>query len=270
MSYAKIIKHKVKLRRLHIIKLVPLVSLLSLSALTCGQLSFPQESDIVIRDDFGGGKLNLSHWVVTKEGDFAEMLVDIYDVDPAKMGDYRLRLAANTVGTSDDTVKYLGVRSLRKIDLTGGAAISFDLDWNNQLNGSYLTAGIYLSPTATDAHPENQPEWAAFEYVGVPPGENARFQVAGTYNGNPRVLFTEGWPDQNRAGRKIANQHIELVIDSSKLKVKENKKEIFYSEDFNLDFSQAYLYLQMSSHSNYPPRTVYFDNILVKRAVRNN
>ncbi len=39
------------------------------------------------------------------------MAVDVVDVDPGEKTDYRLMLRAGTVGTSDDTVKYLGVRA---------------------------------------------------------------------------------------------------------------------------------------------------------------
>jgi len=33
-----------------------------------------------------------------------------------------------------------------------------------------------------------------------------------------------------------------------------------------LEFTTAYLYLQMSSGTNYPPREVYFDNVLAVSA----
>jgi hypothetical protein len=216
-----------------------------------------------ISDDFQEGVLSENQWRLTRQNDFRQSIVDVVDVH---QGDYRLRLLADTIGTMDDTVKFHGIRSLRKIDFAEGKVISFDLDWNNQANGSYLTAGIYLCPAATDTNPRDEPDWIAVEYVGVPPGKNARLQVASMNRGNLRFLFTEGWPDKQRTGREITNQHLELFIDKNGLKVLENEKELFSTLDYRQDFTQAYLYLQMSSHSNYSSREVYFDNIAVQSA----
>jgi len=170
------------------------------------------------------------------------------------------------MGTKDDTVKFHGVRSLEKIDFSDGKSISFDLDWNDQTNGSYLTAGLYLCPVSTDTSPRQGLDWVAVEYVGVPPRGNARLQIATVNKGNLRFLFTEGWPEKQRTGRQIANQHVELIIDADSLKVMENGLELFSTGDHGLSFNQAYLYLQMSSHSNYPSREIYFDNIEVQNA----
>ncbi|MFA4837352.1 MAG: hypothetical protein WC749_14955 [Dehalococcoidia bacterium] len=216
------------------------------------------------QDDFESGFLDLSRWQVTRENDFAQSIVDVRDVDPSEGKDHRLRLGANTIGTDDATVKFHGVRSLGEIDFSAGRVISFDLDWNNQQNGSYLTAGIFLSPVSTDTNPAARTDWISLEYIGVPPGQNARFQIARMRTGNLQLLFTEGWPEQQRTGRKIGNQHLELAIDSRGLKVIENGEDIFSTEYHGLVFTQAYIYFQMSSHSNYPAREVYFDNISIK------
>jgi hypothetical protein len=104
------------------------------------------------------------------------------------------------------------------IDFSKATVISYDLDWNNQANGCYLTAGMYLCPLASDENPRDETGRVAFEYMGVPPEENARFQVAKTNKGNLRFLFTEGWPDKQRIGREIANKHVELIVDKTALK----------------------------------------------------
>ncbi len=264
MSYLNIIKRRGILKHLHLAKLLVLIALLSLSALACKSASPPQQDGVVLQEHFDRGTLDLSRWIVTKDGDFAEMVVDVIDADPGEVVDYRLRLRANTIGTSDNTVKFLGVRNSQMINFTEAKTISLDLDWNNQANGSYLTGGIFLCPVATEANPATQPDWIAFEYVGVPPGQNSRFQVDRMNAGNLKLLFTEGWPDLQRTGRKIANQHLEVTIDGNSLRVRENGDEIFSSGDAGINFTQAYLYLQVSSHSNYPTREVYFDNVMVK------
>ena len=142
-----------------------------------------------ICDDFQDGSLSEKRWILTKQNDFRQRTIDVIDVG---RGDFRLRLSADTISTGDDTVKYHGIRSVKYINLVEGKAVSFDLDWNNQANGCYLTAGIYLCPTSTDANPRDEPDWLALEYVGVPPGKTARFQVVRRIKGNLRFLFTEG------------------------------------------------------------------------------
>jgi hypothetical protein len=220
-------------------------------------------AETAIADDFQTGRLSEELWKLTKQNDFKQSIIEIFDVGK---GDKRLRMMADTIGTKDDTVKFHGARSIARIDFNTEKKVSFDLDWNNQVNGCYLTAGVYLCPTAQDANPRDGPDWIALEYVGVPPGKNARFQVARKAKGNLRFLFTEGWPDKQRTGRKIGNQHVELLLDKKILKVMENGKELFSTHEHGINFTQAYLYLQMSSHSNYPAREIYFDNIRVKSA----
>jgi len=217
---------------------------------------------IGLRDNFNGGCLNLELWQITRKGDFKESTVDVYDVDSSEKVDYRLRLRMNTIGTRDDTVKFHGVRSVEKVDFSDEKEISFDLDWNNQSNGCYLTASIYLCPTVTNGNPGEENEWLKFEYVGVPSGHNVRCVIANKIDGNVKYLYTEDWPEQ-RTGRHIGYQRIKFIVDNKSLKIVENGKEIYNSHSHGLEFSSAYLYLQMSSHSNYPSREIYFDNVAI-------
>lgn len=210
-------------------------------------------------EDFQGGVLASDQWQITRHNDFNRSEIDV--VKSAE-GGFRLRLLADTMGTDDDTVKFHGVRTTKPFDFTEGKVISFALDWNAQQNGSYLTAGIFLAPVATDENPRSGREWLALEYVGVPPGGNIRLQVAKKRNGSLGFLFTEGWPEQQRNGRRINGpQHLQLVIDKERLAVSENNNELFSVAEHGLGFTRGYLYLQMSSHSNYPAREIYFDDI---------
>lgn len=220
------------------------------------------------QDDFSEGELSEAKWHIIRQGDFRESTVDVYDVDDKDGVDYRLRLRADTIGTADNTVKFHGVRSLEKIDLNKETLISFSLDWNKQRNGSYLTAGVYLCPTITDGNPKSEKDWLKFQYVGVPPGRNARAVIAIKTNRRLVQLYTEGWPKQQRTGRHIGNQKVTLILSGKHLTVMENNREIHKAELPGLSFDAAYLYLQMSSHSNYPAREVYFDNIVVADVVK--
>jgi hypothetical protein len=86
-------------------------------------------------------------------------------------------------------------------------------------------------------------------------------------DGRLRQLYTEGWPHEQRSGRKIGLQRVRLAVQGGVLHVWENDSLPFEGTGpVSEQLSRAYLYLQMSSHSNYPAREVYFDNIQVSSA----
>lgn len=218
------------------------------------------DKKIEFLDQFNDQKLNPEKWQITKQGDFKESIIDIIDVDPGEEGDYRLRLRANTIGTRDDTVKYLGVRCLHKIEFKKTQKISLDLDWNNQKNGCYLTAAIYICPYITDGNPKDEKDWLRNEYIGVPPGKNGRCTIFTRTNNRLRGLYTENWPQKKR-GRPISYQKIDIVLDDKGFEILENGKNLYTVSRYDLNFDSGYLYLQMSSHTIYSAREIYFDNV---------
>jgi len=209
----------------------------------------PVWSDDFDRADLGAG------WAVTREADFKDYAADI--------AGGRLRLRADTIGTDDSTVKYLGVRSIREFRFDDDAMLSVDLDWNGQANGSYLTAGLVLGPEARDGNPLEGADWLKVEYVGVPPGRNGRIVVALRTGGREQSLYAEGWPLANREGRPIGLQRIGVRIRDGGFEVFENGRSIYVSEPDAIGFAAAHVYLQMSSHSNYTAREVFFDDVRV-------
>lgn len=191
-------------------------------------------------------------WIRCSDGDFEEA--------EAAEESGRIRLRAATRGTRDDTVKFLGMRSARTGRIFAGGRFGARLDWNGQANGSYLSGALILSPRATSENPLTGPDWFKVEYIGVPPGENARLLVACRSGGRERFLFTEGWPVERREGRRIGLQDIEVKpLDGGGVRVLENDRLIFETREPVLAFQSAYLYVQLSTHSNYPPRTLHFD-----------
>ena len=226
------------------------------------------QSTLLFREDFEKGSLDLSRWDITTEGDFAEVVVDVVDINPDEKTDYGLRLRAGTIDTTDP-LKYLGVRSIDTIDFEAPSVLSFDLDWNNQANGSYLTASVYLCPTVSN-NPKEEDNWVKFEYIGVPPGKNVRINIWAKEDGMVRTLHTD-WGPRDKADRPIgltlgtSSHHISMYLDTENLRVLQDDTEIFPASAHNLIFNIAYIYLQMSSGTNYPPREVYFDNIMVER-----
>jgi len=221
----------------------------------------------VFQEDFEQGFLDSYRWEVTTDGDFADFLVDVHDVDASQDTNYRLRLQANTIGTSDP-LKFLGVRTTKELDFSAGRAVSFDLDWNDQANGCYLTASFYLCPTVS-SNPKNEDNWLKFEYTGVPPGRNVRINVWEKIDGAIKPHYTDWGPrdDQDRPIGKYlepGNHRIELLLGENNLRVLEDDEEIYKLLGYESNFSTAYIYLQMSSGTNYHTREVYFDNIIVQ------
>ena len=68
---------------------------------------------------------------------------------------------------------------------------------------------------------------------------------------------------KNREGRPLLVQKMEMVLTDGKLKVLENGQAVYESPEKVVLFKKAHLYLQMSSHSNYPPREIFFDNVRI-------
>ncbi len=214
------------------------------------------DTTALLRDDFSSESLDQSKWLHTIQNDFETEVVDI--------ADGRLRMAASSVGTDDRTVKFHGVRTAEPVvDLSGGVSVSFDLDWNDQANGCYMAAGAYICPTVAD-NPREESNWLRIQYIGVPPGKNARCLVSARVAGRERRLLTEDWP-QERTGRKIGLQHLEVTLDRDAILVNENGKLILQADELNLPFGNAYLYLQHTTHSNYRLREVLFDNVVVAK-----
>jgi len=215
--------------------------------------------DFAAKDPFAGGR-----WVATRDGDFAEAVTDIVGG--------RLRVRVGTIGTRDDTVKHLGIRSATAVvDCSSPVEVAAEIDWNNQANGCYLEASLFLCPTSTDTTAANEKDWLRFEYVGVPPGRNARACLSRRQAGNLRFLYTEGWPQpdpKDRVGRPIGRQNVRLRLDRQNIEIIENGKTLWGPEPHGCDFSQAFLYLDVCSHSNYPPRELFFDNVVVRPAPR--
>jgi len=220
----------------------------------------------IIYDDFEYGRLDTSRWEITDDGVFRELIVDVSDVDPSDSTDYRLRLRSSTTGTPSP-VKVLGVRNRTAVDFRRGMTISCDIDWNSQKNGSYLTASVCICPTIAD-NPKREPNWLAFELIGVPPGRNVRAGLWSRVNGSLKQLF-EDWGDRDAQGRPLGKpaggraRTIRIVMDDTSVQLFEDGNRVLPIAEHHLNFTEGYLYLQMSTGTNFPSREIYFDNLVV-------
>lgn len=261
--------------------------LLTVTSLGVGnQVSATDQEVVLLQDAFDQpvDTPNPQRWQITRFNDFEQSIVDVVVAPTQAQTDDQsnqkvtldttgktsggLRLAMNTMGTNDSTVKYLGVRSVEAFSMEKGLVIEYDLNWNQGgglNNGSYMAAGLYLCPTQTDESPVNQERFLKFEYIGTPPTVNARSMLAIGRNGYLTQLYNENWPAENRKGRDIGKPHVKIILNTTAIAVYENDKLVYENQKFEPGFLKAYVHLQMSSHSNYPMREVYFDNVKVSR-----
>jgi hypothetical protein len=204
-----------------------------------------------------GPRLEPSAWVAVSSGEFEERSAEVVGS--------RIRLKSATRGTRSDEVKIVGLRSREKISWTDALRIEVNVDWNEQTNGSTLSAMLVLSPTQTDGNPLEAPDWIKVEYVGVPPGKQGRLVVARRSAGADENPFLEGWPQKNPEGRPLTVQRVGLSLSAGGYQVRENGAQKFSSEGGRPTFTSGYLYLLMSTHSNYPSRELFFDHLRVSR-----
>jgi len=218
----------------------------------------------VFEESFEGGPLDRTRWLATEGNDLHDRALEIVEVSSPRGPRHALRLMADTRGTDDRTVKSVGVVHREPIDLSGTVEIEFVLDWNRQANGSYLSAGLYLAPGLTDVSPETGSSWLKVEYVGVPPGRNGRCQLAMNHSNRLELLSTEGWPESQKTGRALGRQRVKLILRRGSVEAFENGRRFYASGRPMLPFDRGYLYLQLSSHSNYGPREVRFSDVVVR------
>jgi hypothetical protein len=219
-------------------------------------LAVPLAAQTRFQDDFSSPTLQGDRWAVTASGDFKERTVDV-------TSDHRLRLRVDTLGTRDDTVKFLGVRTQEAFAVGAGLCVAATLDWNDQANGSYLSAAVILAGSATLENPLREEDWLAAEYVGVPPGRNVRMQLSSSSSGRRLTLEDEGWPRTERAGRKIGTVRVVLFVAPTSTRLWENGELRYQSGGPSVSTERVFLHLQISSHSNYRAREVYFDDVEV-------
>jgi hypothetical protein len=221
-------------------------------------LAVPTAAQTLFRDDFSSPSLDATRWVITAAGDFRERTVEL-------TSDHWLRVRAGTIGTRDDTVKFLGVRTREAFAVGEGLCVAATLDWNDQANGSYLSAAVVLAGAPALENPLLGRDWLAAEYIGVPPGHNVRLELTSSAAGRRRTLEDEGWPEQ-REGRRIGTVRVVLFAAPASTLLWENGERRHQSTAPGLSAKRVFLHLQLSSHSNYPVREVYFDDVEVSAA----
>ena len=80
-----------------------------------------------------------------------------------------------------------------------------------------------------------------------------------------RWLERFGWP-KVRKGRPVGNHRIDIILDATDLSIREQGKEVYRLPSHGLTFTNAALYLVITSHSNYFERSILFDDVQIEPA----
>lgn len=192
-------------------------------------------------------------WAPVAAGDVKSSSAEFVESD-------RVRLSLNTLGTNDASVKFIGLRNPRAISLSRRVSFGARLEWTDYPNAAYMSAGLVLSPEVTQGNPLEGPDWIKIQVVGVPPSRRARLLIAHRSGGLERNLFTDGWPE-DREGRDISSIELEVALEEGRCGVARDGVPVYESGAPLFRFPVAHLYLLMSSHSNYPERSVHFSRL---------
>ncbi len=172
----------------------------------------------------------------------------------------RLALSLTTMGITPKPLAVTGVRSVKPV--SGSIDLAFTLDWNRQANGAYLKVAVYLSPHRTDGDPAQLDDWVRVSYIGVPPGDRWRHELAERRGKRLAFLDRAGWP-HDRRGRVPGVAKVHIRWTGGRLELLEGGATL--SKVTARGWSEHYVYVTLTSHSNYPQRTVYVDGLRLRR-----
>jgi hypothetical protein len=213
-----------------------------------------------LTDDFSEESLDPNVWTVVQDGEIHDVVAQ---TDPTHS---QLRLGLGTDGTHGEPLKSVEVRTATPLDLTQPHRIDATVQWPTGETG-YLVAGVVLSPDPpTSGSMLRAPDWLRAEYVGVPPGGNARAAVYAEKAGSIAWLYKDGWPLPSAAGRTIGAVHLTVVLTSQTVEVDEDGQALLPATPYGLDLGHAYLALFVSSRSGFPAREVRFSSLKIEPA----
>jgi len=192
-----------------------------------------------------------------------------HQVDPSKSvvttSPEGLVLDLETYARAHDEVSVAAVAWKPAIDfLSGPQTITLSLDWLEDSNASYLTAGLAIVPEAVklEGDPRDLSEVAHVTFVGAGAGANARREVLVQRHGQEIARDTEGWPEQGREGRPLSKVSLQLVVTDQMIRVEETGREPV-SIASSVGFARGRLVLFVASHSNSMRRAVRFTQLRV-------
>ena len=176
-----------------------------------------------------------------------------------------LRMELETYGRRHDEVSVVAVAWKPALDfLTQPQTITLDLEWLEDSNAAYLSAGLAIVPedSPLSGDPRDLPEVTHLSFIGVGPGAWARRELLVQRKGQEIARETEGWPEKQKEGRQLNQVTVKLVVTDALIRIEEEGRDAV-SISANLGFARGRLVLFLASHSNSMRRAVRFRQLRV-------
>ena len=192
-----------------------------------------------------------------------------YQVDEEKSaiktGETGLRMELETYARRHEEVSVVAAAWKPALDfLSGPQTITLGLEWLEDSNAAYLSAGLAIipegSPLAGD--PRDRAEVTHVSFIGVGPGALARRELLVQRKGQEIARETEGWPEKEKEGRQLKQVVVKLVVTNALIQIEEQGRPPV-SVAADLGFARGQLVLFLASHSNSMRRAVRFTQLRV-------
>ncbi len=174
-----------------------------------------------------------------------------------------LYIDLETYGRAADEVSVVALAWKEPIDFLGGPqTVTVALDWLEDSNASYLSAGLALIPEDAPLRgdPRDLTDVSHVSFIGAGMGAHARRELLVQRHGQEAFRDTEGWPEVGREGRKLATAELKLTIDGQSIRLEEAGRDAVTAPT-GLGFARGRLVLFVASHSNSMRRAVRFTKL---------
>ncbi len=168
-----------------------------------------------------------------------------------------------TYGRAADEVSVVALAWKQPLDfLAAPHQMTIALDWLEDSNASYLSAGLAILPedAPLTGDPRDLPEVSHVSFIGAGLGAHARRELLVQRRGQEIFRDTEGWPEVGREGRKVGSVELTLTIDGQSMRLEETGREVVTAPT-GLGFARGRLVLFVASHSNSMRRAVRFTKL---------
>ncbi len=176
-----------------------------------------------------------------------------------------LRMELETYGRRHEEVSVVAAAWKPALDfLAEPQTITLGLEWLEDSNAAYLSAGLAIIPEASplSGDPRDLAEVTHLSFIGVGPGALARRELLVQRKGQEIARDTEGWPDKEKEGRQLTEVVVKIVVTDALIQIEEKGRPPV-SIAANLGFARGRLVVFAASHSNSMRRAVRFTQLRV-------
>ena len=158
-------------------------------------------------------------------------------------------------------LRYRGAQEV----LTAPKRFRLAMEWLEDSNSNYLSAGLALVPSASPdgGDPRDLPEAVHLSFIGSGDEGRARRELVVNRRGSAIHRETEGWPKVEPQGRKVGKTELILTVGASVMRLEEAGREPV-SISHGPGFAEGNLVLFVASHSNSMRRAVRFTNLAIE------